>query len=109
VSSTKPIIFISYAHADEPERPLASPALRNLGAKLHHLISPAGLVEPSPPPPAPPDAAAATALQDEARKQLDVARKLIAECGYHRRDEERAELDAVVADARPLADLPPRV
>jgi hypothetical protein len=38
-----------------------------------------------------------------------MARKLIAECGYHRRDEELAELDAVVAGARRFADLPPRV
>jgi hypothetical protein len=37
-----------------------------------------------------------------------VARKLIADCGYHRRDEELAELDAVRAGAR-FADLPPRV
>ena len=47
-----------------------------------------GLVEPSPPPPALPDAAEAAALREEARKELDIARKLIAECGYHRRDEE---------------------
>lgn len=66
-----------------------------------------GLVEPSAPRPTP-DAAAA-ALKDEARKQLDAARKLIAECGYHRRDEEWAELDAVVAGRRRFADLPPRV
>ena len=38
-----------------------------------------GLVEPSPPPPALPDAAAAAALQEEARKELDIARKLIAD------------------------------
>ena len=68
-----------------------------------------GLIEPRPPPPALPDAAAASALRDEARKQLDMARKLIADCGYHRRDEELAELDAVVAGARRFADLPPRV
>ena len=37
------------------------------------------------------------ALKQEARKQLDVARKLIAECGYYRRDEELAKLDAVIA------------
>ncbi len=30
-------------------------------------------------------------------------------CHYHRRDEELAELDAVIAGARPFADLPPRV
>jgi hypothetical protein len=68
-----------------------------------------GLVEPSPPPPVLPDATAAVALGEEARKQLDVARKLIAECGYHRRDEELAELDTVVAGDRRFADLPPRV
>ena len=68
-----------------------------------------GLVEPSPPPPALPDATAAAALREEARKELDVARKLIAECGYHRRDEELAELDVVVAGGRRFADLPPRV
>jgi tetratricopeptide (TPR) repeat protein len=69
----------------------------------------AGLVERSPAPPAPPDAAATVAFREEAREQLDVARKLIAECGYHRRDEELAELDAVIAGARRFADLPPRV
>jgi hypothetical protein len=68
-----------------------------------------GLVEPSPPPPASPDAVVAAGLTEEARKQLDAARKLIAECGYHRRDEELAELGAVIASARRFADLPPRV
>jgi tetratricopeptide (TPR) repeat protein len=68
-----------------------------------------GLVERSPPPPVLPDPDAAAALKEEARKELDVARKLIAECGYHRRDEELAELDAVVASGRRFADLPPRV
>jgi tetratricopeptide (TPR) repeat protein len=68
-----------------------------------------GLVEPSPPPPALPDATSAAALKEEARKELDVARKLIAECGYHRRDEELAELDEVVTGRRRFADLPPRV
>jgi hypothetical protein len=68
-----------------------------------------GLVEASPPPPVLLDPVAATALKEEARRQLDVARKLIAECGYHRRDEELAELDAVVAGTRRFADLPSRV
>jgi hypothetical protein len=68
-----------------------------------------GLVEPSPPPPVLPDAAKAARLREEAWKQLDVARKLIAECGYHRRDEELAELDAAVAGSRAFADLLPRV
>jgi hypothetical protein len=43
------------------------------------------------------------------REELDVARKLIAECGYHRRDEELAELDEVVAGGRRFGVLPPRV
>ena len=68
-----------------------------------------GLVEPSPPPPASPDAATAAGLGNDARKQLDIARTLIADCGYHRRDEELAELDDVVAGGRRFADLPPRV
>jgi hypothetical protein len=68
-----------------------------------------GLVEPSPPSPALPDAAEVTRLVEEARKELDAARTLIAECGYHRRDEELAELDAVVTGRRRFADLPARV
>jgi hypothetical protein len=54
-----------------------------------------------------PDAAAA--LKMEAREQLDVARKLFEECGYHRRDEEPDELDGVLARGRGFADLQPRV
>ncbi|HEY1783109.1 MAG TPA: hypothetical protein VGG79_22275 [Roseiarcus sp.] len=68
-----------------------------------------GLVEPSLPLSASPDAAAAASLREEARKQLDMARRLIAECGYHRRDEELAELEEVIAGARRFAGLPPRV
>jgi hypothetical protein len=68
-----------------------------------------GLVEASPPPPVLPDPDAAAADKEEARNQLDVARKLIAECGYHRRDDELDELDDVVAGGRRFADLPPRV
>jgi tetratricopeptide (TPR) repeat protein len=54
-------------------------------------------------------AAAAAGLRKETRVDLDLARKLVAECGYHRRDEELAELDAVIAGARRFADLRPRV
>ena len=64
-----------------------------------------GLVELSPSPPA---AAATARLRDEARRELDVALKLIAECGYHRRDEELAD-EAVIAGSRRFDDLPPRV
>ncbi len=68
-----------------------------------------GLVDPSPTPPALPEAAEAARLLAEARKELDAARKLIADCGYHRRDEELAELDAVAGGKSRFADLPPRV
>jgi hypothetical protein len=60
-------------------------------------------------PPALPDAAEASAFAERARAELDIARKLIADCGYHRRDEELHELDAVLAGRRRFADLPPRV
>ena len=68
-----------------------------------------GLLEPGRPPLASPDAVATAGLREEARKELNKARKLIAECGYRRRDEELAELDAVVAGLRRFADLPARV
>ena len=70
----------------------------------------AGVDEGRPPPsPALPDAAEVTRLVEEARKQLDAARKLIADCGYHRRDEELPELDDVATGRRRFADLPARV
>ena len=79
-------------------------------ALARRRLSRRSAASPSRPPPPPSlDAAGASALRDEARQQLDVARKLISTCGYHRRDEELAELDAVVAGARRFADLPPRV
>jgi hypothetical protein len=56
-----------------------------------------------------PDTAEAARLLKEARKELDAARKLIAECGYHRRDAELAELDVVTDGKSRFADLPPRV
>ena len=68
-----------------------------------------GLIEPTPAPPTLPDPDAAGSLREEVRKQLDIARKLIDDCGYHRRDEELAELDAVAAGRLRFADLPARV
>jgi hypothetical protein len=68
-----------------------------------------GLVDDSPPKPALPDAAEAARLGEVARANLDEARKLIESCGYHRRDEELAELRDVLAGKRRFADLPPRV
>jgi len=40
---------------------------------------------------------------------LATARELIERCGYHRRDEELAELETVLAGQRRFADLPPQV
>jgi hypothetical protein len=68
-----------------------------------------GLVTTSTPPPALPDPAEAARQWDAVPKELDAARKLIAECGYHRRDGELAELDAVVTGRRRFADLPARI
>ena len=63
----------------------------------------------SPPRPEPPDATTAARLTAEAATHLATARKLITGCGYHRRDEELAELEAVANGERRFADLPPRV
>jgi hypothetical protein len=48
-------------------------------------------------------------LKSEAEKQLKIAADYIDTCGYHRRDEELAELQAVLRGEKKFADLPPRV
>jgi hypothetical protein len=68
-----------------------------------------GLIDDSPPQPAPPGAEESAKLAAEARVNLATARELIERCGYHRRDEELAELEAVRDGRRRFADLPPRV
>ena len=68
-----------------------------------------GLIDDSPPEPEPPGAAESAKLAAEARANLATARELIERCGYHRRDEELAELEAVRDGHRRFADLPPRV
>jgi hypothetical protein len=68
-----------------------------------------GILEAGPAAPAPPDAAEAARLEEEARAQLAIARKLVADCGYHKRDEEVAELEAVLKGERRFADLPAHV
>jgi hypothetical protein len=45
-------------------------------------------------------------LHDEAAKQLAIASDYIQKCGYHRRDEELAELQAVLNGAREAISLP---
>jgi len=67
------------------------------------------LLDASPPKPERPDAAEAARLAEVARANLDKAAKLIESCGYHRRDEELAELQDVLAGKRRFAELPPRV
>jgi tetratricopeptide (TPR) repeat protein len=69
-----------------------------------------GLLEKdNPPKPAVPDAARMVRLKSDAVKQLAIAADYIEKCGYHRRDEELAELQDVLAGKRKFADLPPRV
>jgi tetratricopeptide (TPR) repeat protein len=78
-------------------------------ARLEVCAPLCGLVDETSPTRAPPDAADPALLREEARTNLATAPKLIAECGYHRRDEELAELEDVAAGRRRFADLPPRV
>jgi hypothetical protein len=56
-----------------------------------------------------PDAIKAAQLNEAATDQLAVAAGYIKTCGYHRRDEELAELQAVLRGEKKFADLPPRV
>ena len=85
----------------DPE--MLRPARREAFAALN------GLLEAGPAAPAPPDAVKATRLEEEARAQLAIARKLVADCGYHKRDDEVAELGAVLKGERRLADPPVHV
>ena len=68
-----------------------------------------GLIDDSPPKPQRPDEAERKRLHDEAEKQLAIAAEYIETCGYHRRDEELAELQAVLRGDCIFAELPPRV
>src|SRR5580693_1136184 len=69
-----------------------------------------GMLEKSnPPKPFVPDAEQIVELKCEAEKQLKIAADYIEKCGYHRRDEELAELQAALRGEKKFADLPPRV
>jgi hypothetical protein len=68
-----------------------------------------GSIDDSPPKPTAPDSAAAARLNEEAARQLTIAADYIKTCGYHRRDEELAELQAVPRGERKFPDLPARV
>ena len=69
-----------------------------------------GLLEKdNPPKPSPPSPDGIAPLKNEAGGQLTTAADYIATCGYHKRDAELAELEAVLAGSRRFAGLPPRV
>jgi hypothetical protein len=69
-----------------------------------------GLLETdNPPKPIQPSAEEIARLKEEAAAQLKIAADYISSCGYHKRDEELAELQAVLRGERKFADLPPRV
>ena len=78
-------------------------------ARIEAFAPLGGLIDNGPPPSAPPGADESAKLAQVARENLATARDLIARCGYHKRDEELAELEAVRDGHRRLADLPPRV
>ena len=78
-------------------------------AKIEAFAPLNGLLVGDPPKPLVPDAAEAAQLKEEAANQLSIAADYIKTCGYHRRDEELAELQAVLRGERKFADLPPRV
>jgi len=78
-------------------------------AKIEAFAPLNGFIDNSPPKPVTPNAPEAARLKDKAAKQLAIAADYITTCGYHRRDEELAELQAVLRGERKFADLPPRV
>jgi hypothetical protein len=76
------------------------------GEKIQSLAIPLnGLADDSPPRPVPPGADESAKLAEEARVNLARARELIERWGYHRRDVELAELEAVLPGHRCFADL----
>jgi tetratricopeptide (TPR) repeat protein len=69
-----------------------------------------GLVEKdNSPKPSVPTIEQITELKSKAEKQIKIAAGYIEQCGYHRRDEELAELKSVLRGEKKFADLPPRV
>jgi hypothetical protein len=68
-----------------------------------------GLIDDGPPKPVAPDAPEVANFEEDARKELVIVAEYIKTCGYHRRDEELAELEAVLHGERKFTDLPPRV
>lgn len=67
------------------------------------------LEKDNPPKPVVPSAEEIAKLKAEAGKQITIADGYIQSCGYHLRDEELAELQAVLRGEKTFASLPPRV
>ncbi len=67
------------------------------------------LEKDNPPKPVVPRAEQIAEFKSEAEQRLKIAAEYIDKYGYHRRDEELAELQAVLRGERKFADLPPRV
>jgi tetratricopeptide (TPR) repeat protein len=88
---------------------LALERLRFAFARIEAFAPLNGLVDDGPAKPKRPGEAERNSLHGEAAKQLAIAADYIERCGYHRRDDELAELQAVLKGARAFADLPPRV
>jgi tetratricopeptide (TPR) repeat protein len=79
-------------------------------AKIEAFAPLNGMLEKdNPPKPEVPSAEEIAKLREEAAKQIKIAADYIQTCGYHRRDEELAELREVLAGKRTFASLPPRV
>src|SRR5262249_35036239 len=79
-------------------------------AKIEAFAPLNGMLEnANPPKPTVPSAEEVTQLKAEAEEQLKIAADYIEKCGYHRRDEELAELQAVLRGERTFASLPRRV
>ncbi len=79
-------------------------------AKIEAFAPLNGMLEKdNPPKPVVPSADEIAKLKDEAAKQISIADDYIQTCGYHRRDEELAELQAVLRGEKKFAELPPRV
>jgi tetratricopeptide (TPR) repeat protein len=79
-------------------------------AKIEAFAPLNGILEKdNPPKPTVPNAEQLAELKSEAEEQIKIAADYIEKCGYHRRDEELAELQAVLRGEKKFADLPPRV
>jgi tetratricopeptide (TPR) repeat protein len=79
-------------------------------AKIEAFAPLNGMLEKdNPPRPTVPSPEGIAQLKAEAGKQLKTAAEYIEKCGYHRRDEELAELQAVLKGEKTFAELPPRV